>query len=306
MAILLIPGKFHAQAWIEAIKGIDPNIEIQVWPEITDPAAIEFAVVWSYPHGSLCEFPNLKCISSLGAGVDHIVSDQQLPKDVPVTRVVDPWLIRDMTQYIIWAVIQFARKLNRYLDQQHRAQWNVLVAPNQINIGIMGMGKLGQDAAEKLLSLGFNVSGWTRTAKTISGVTMFAGQQLDEFLGQIDMLVCLLPLTDTTTGILNKKLFSQLKPGAFLINVARGKHLIEQDLIAALDEGIIAGACLDVFITEPLPAQHPFWHHPKIIVTPHVASVSNPASVAKQLVENYYRAQNNQPLLNRVDVTRGY
>jgi glyoxylate/hydroxypyruvate reductase A len=176
-----------------------------------------------------------------------------------------------------------------------------------MRIGIMGLGQLGKDAAKKLSYLGFPVTGWSQTPKDIEGVKCLAGEEvLDDFLSQTRILICMLPLTPKTKGILNQKTFDKLPAGAYVINVARGQHLIEKDLLAALDSEQLAGACLDVFAVEPLPEDHPFWRHPKIIVTPHISSLTNPKAVAPQIIENYQRTKTGRPLLNVVDMQRGY
>lgn len=307
MAILFIPGKFDPTAWQKALLQIDPKLDIRVWPDVGNPADIEFALVWNYPIGELLKYPNLKCISSLGAGVDHIFRDSQRPPHVPIVRVVDPLLIRDMTQYIVWAVLNFTREFPRYQEQQKHKKWQPHAPKNEVNIGILGLGQLGSDAANKLDGLGLRVSTWSRTPKNMTGIkTFFGAEQFNEFLTQTKVLINLLPLTPETENILNRDLFYTLPKGAYIINVARGNHLVEQDLIAALGDDQIAGACLDVFRTEPLPADHPFWRHPKIIISPHNASVTNPRSVAPQILDNYYRALKHEPLLNLVDPKQGY
>ena len=176
-----------------------------------------------------------------------------------------------------------------------------------MGIGIMGLGQLGADAAQKLSALGFKVAGWSRRPKDIAGVNSFNGQaELVEFLSGSQILICLLPLTAETTGILNRRTFEHLPPGAYVINVARGQHLNEKDLMAALDSGQLSGACLDVFEVEPLPPDHPFWRHPQIKVTPHISSLTFSKAVAPQIIENYRRSQTGKPLLNAVDLERGY
>jgi len=307
MTMLRIPGKFDPNYWVSALHRLDPGLKIDVWPDVKDNHAIQFATVWSYPSGELLKYPNLKCISSLGAGVDHIFNDSARPPGVPIVRIVDKNLVRDMSQYIIWAVLNHTRALDEYRRSQARSLWTPRALKSLPQIGIMGLGQLGADAAIKLHNLGFSVSGWSNTPKNIPGITCFAGdKQQNAFLNQTDVLICLLPLTSQTRHILNRKTFSQLKKGAYLINVARGGHLLEEDLLAALDNHTLSGACLDVFNTEPLPSTHPFWQHPAIKITPHISSVTDPTSAVNQIFENYRRALAGEPLLNRVDVERGY
>ncbi len=307
MSMLLISGNFDAKSWVHAIHQVDSSIEVEVWPRIKDPKAIEFVAVWRYPRGELLKFPNLKCISSMGAGVDQILNDTQRPQGIPVVRVVDEMLTRDMTQYLVWAVLDHVRQMDAYREQQARHLWIPHGAPKNYNIGILGLGQLGTDTAIKLRDLGFSVAGWSKTAKQVDGIANFVGnKQLEDFLGRTDILICLLPLTFETKDILNLNLFKKLKRDAYLINVARGDHLVEEDLFIALQEGYLSGACLDVFQVEPLPATHAIWSHPKIKITPHIASVTNAHSAAVQLVANYRRALSDQPLLNQVDLERGY
>lgn len=307
MAILFIPGKFDPQPWVKALLEQDRNLDIRVWPNVGNPKEINFALVWRYPPGELKKYPNLKCISSLGAGVDHIFQDPDRPKNIPVVRVIDKLLVRDMTQYVVLAVLNYTRQFELYQQQQQKSQWASHLPHNEITIGIMGLGQLGTDAAKKLHDLRFSVIGWSRSAKKIKGIKAFRGeQQFNQFLSQANVLVNLLPLTPETQNILNHKTFQQLPKSVYIINAARGGHLVDQDLIAAIESGQISGACLDVFHTEPLPPEHPFWKHPKIRITPHIASVTNPKSVAEQIVENYHRLLAGKSLLHRVDIKKGY
>lgn len=307
MAILFIPGKFESPFWIKELKKIDPGLDIRTLPDVGNPADIDFALVWYYPKGELLKYPNLKCISSMGAGVDNILSDPQLPSGVHIVRVVDPLLVRDMSQYIIWAVLNFTRNIDKYRDQQIKKIWQPHQPNNELSIGIMGLGQLGHDATHKLIQLGFHINGWSRHKKEITGAHCFCGEsEFKQFLEQTHILVNLLPLTPSTRGILNQKTFFMLPKGAYIINVGRGGHLVDDDLISAITQGHIAGACLDVFHQEPLPSDHPFWTQPNIIVTPHVASVTNAKSVAAQVVENYHRLLAGKPLLNEVNLQQGY
>jgi len=206
-------------------------------------------------------------------------------------------------------VMHYFRDFDRYKIQQQKNIWQQLPPKSmaQTTIGIMGLGKLGEYAATKLSAMGFHVVGWSRSKKVINGVTSYAGdEQLGEFLAQASTLVCLLPLTSATRGILNTELFNQLPHGACLVNVARGEHLIEEDLLSSLDSGQLRSACLDVFREEPLPPTHPFWQHPQIQLTPHCSSITDPVSVAPQVLENYQRMKNSLPLINQVDPFRGY
>lgn len=295
--------------WADELARRIPDLEMRLWPELGDRAAIDYALVWMPEKGLLKSLPNLRAVFSLGAGVDHIFRDPDLPRGVPICRVVDPNLTQRMTEYVLLHVLRYHRQQPAYAALQAEGKWEELDQPAAADrrVGIMGLGALGADAARHLVGLGFQVAGWSRTRKEIAGVESFAGTAaLDAFLHDLDILVCLLPLTPATEGILDKDLFARLKPGACLINAARGGHLVEADLIPALDSGRLGAATLDVFREEPLPVGHPFWRHPKITVTPHVASISDPRSVADQVAENVRRAEAGEPLLNVVDPAVGY
>ncbi|MGD9045520.1 MAG: glyoxylate/hydroxypyruvate reductase A [Desulfobacterales bacterium] len=309
MAFLIIPTDIKVSSWVKHFSMLEPGIDIRIWPEVGNAADIEFAFSWSHPQGEFKKYKNLKCIASLGAGVDHILRDPDLPTGVPVTRVVEPSMAQSMSEYAVLSVLNYCRQFDSLRAAQSQKKWQprIPLLAADMRIGIMGLGQLGKDAAKKLSYLGFPVTGWSRTPKEIQGVNCLAGEAaLGDFLSQSRILICMLPLTPKTQGILNHKTFDKLPAGAYVINVARGQHLIEKDLLAALDSGQLAGACLDVFEVEPLPADHPFWSHPKIIVTPHISSLTYPKAVAPQIIENYRRTKAGKPLLNVVDIKRGY
>lgn len=309
MAFLIVMPGHKVSNWVSKLEKEAPGLDIRIWPDVGKAEEIEFALTWHHPPGEFLKFKNLKCIASMGAGVDHIFRDPDLPAGVPITRIIDPSMSQFMSEYVVMMILNYCRHFNRYRLQQTERKWAVKipVLANRIKVGVMGLGQLGKDAAQKLVSLGFKVTGWSRTPKALDNVTAFAGDdQFDKFLSQADILVCLLPLTPLTRNILNRETFGKLPPGAYIINTARGEHLVEQDLIDALDSGQLSGACLDVFRTEPLPGDHPFWHHPQLIVTPHISSLTHPGAVAPQIIENYRRAMSRSPLLHQVDTDRGY
>ncbi len=308
MAFMILLNGVPPHGWVKRLKAIDPQLDLRIFPDVGRPEDIEFALVWSPLPGELKRFANLRCIASMGAGVDHILRDPELP-DLPVTRVVDPSMAQAMSEYIVMAVLNHCRYAATYFRQQREQGWKIHIPrlAGRTKVGIMGLGQLGTHAANRLAALGFKVAGWRRSPGAVEGIETFCGQDgLDPFLGETDVLVCLLPLTTETRDILNARLFGLLRPGAFVINVARGDHLVEADLVAAIDGGHLSGACLDVFRTEPLPAGHPFWDHPAIIVTPHTASITNPSVVAAQIYENYRRVLAGQAPLHRIDRRRGY
>jgi glyoxylate/hydroxypyruvate reductase A len=297
-----------AEAWREALLAALPELDFRIWPDVGDPAEIDLALVWRPPEGELARYPNLRAILSLGAGIDGLLAQPGLP-DVPIARMVDPSLTRTMTEYVLLAVLRHHRQFDHCEREQRATRWSYAFPPQAADrrVGVMGLGVLGATAARSLASHGFPVAGWSRAAKQLPGIESFAGEQgLAAFLARTDILVCLLPLTRDTAGILNARTFASLPRGAFLVNVARGAHLVEADLIAALDSGQLAGATLDVFGEEPLPPGNPLWRHPKVLVTPHVASYSLPATGAEGVVENIRRARAAQALLHQVDRARGY
>ncbi|MGY6521084.1 MAG: 2-hydroxyacid dehydrogenase [Mongoliitalea sp.] len=301
---IISPGK-NVDAWIQNFKRLDPSVQIQVYPEITDYAAVEAVLLWNHPPGLLSEFPNLKLICSMGAGVDHILKDPALPLHVPITRIVDEKLTWSMTNYVIMGVLNHHRQYERYQQQQLQKVWDMSNPELAVKIGILGVGALGHDIADKLQYMGFPVLGFGNSPKTLTYPYYF-GNQLQDFLSEINVLVCMLPLTPQTEGFLNLQLFEKCTPGTFLINVARGKHLIEQDLLVALEKGYLSGALLDVFQEEPLPSIHPFWEDTRIRITPHIASVTNPNAAAPQVMENYQRMKKSQPLINQINRIKGY
>jgi glyoxylate/hydroxypyruvate reductase A len=297
-----------AEAWRAELRARIPELEVRIWPEVDDPAEIEIALVWRPPPGELARYPNLKAILSLAAGVDGLIADPDLP-DVPIARMVDPSLTRTMTEYVLVAVLRHHRELDRFERAQRAGTWAYAFPPQaaERRVGIMGLGELGAAAAGQLVAHGFQVSGWSRIPKSLEGVVSYAGHgELHPFLHRTDILVCLLPLTAETVGILDAATFAELPHGAFVINVARGRHLVEGDLIEALDSGHLAGATLDVFREEPLPSGNPLWGHPKVLVTPHVASYSVPATAADGVAADIRRVLAGVPPLHRVDRRKGY
>lgn len=246
----------------------------------------------------------------MGAGVDAFLADPDFPRHLPLVRLVDETLSRDMTEYAVLQILLQHRQQGFYDAAQRERAWRQSIPARRTEstrIGIMGLGEIGTFMGKRLRDLGFAVLGWSNSRKHIDGIESFAGsQELREFLARSDFLVCVLPLTPDTRGILNRETFSMLPKGAFVINIARGEHLVEADLIAALDSAHLSGAALDVFVTEPLPATSPLWRHPKIVVTPHIAALSDPRAVARNVLDGIARLERGEPLLHIVDTTRGY
>ena len=252
--------------------------------------------------------PNLKLLLSLGVGVDHLLDDPDLP-DVPITRLLDDFANVAMSEYVLLQVLRFHRLDPLYQSQQRAGDWTFHPAKiaADTRVGLMGLGTLGAAAATKLNALGFSVSGWSKHRKQLPSIRSYCGsEELQPFLSSIDILVCLLALTDETRDIVNAETLSMLPKGAYVVNAARGDHLVESDLIAALDNGHIAGAALDCFKTEPLPADNPLWQHPKVFITPHGATGTNAPAAARHVTENMRRFYAGEPLLNELNRETGY
>ena len=295
--------------WRTALLRALPELELRVWPEVGRLEEVDYALVWKPPTGMLASLPRLKAILSLGAGVDHLFLDAQLPAGVPITRMVDAGLAPQMSEYAMYGVLHFHRCMDRYARMQRDALWKQLpaVPPSQRTIGVMGLGVLGGDFACKAQVMGFRVIGWSRRARGLEGVTEYHGiEGLAPFLAATQILVNFLPLTQETRGMLNNALFAQLPRGAYLVNLARGGHLVEGDLISALDSGRLDGAMLDVFVQEPLPPGHAFWQHPKVFVTPHIAGQAIAELMVEQVVDNIRRLERGETPAGLVDRRRGY
>ena len=309
MALLFKSDIDRGDTWQSELRRQDPDIDLREWPDIGDSNDIEYALVWQLPRGELRSYPNLKVIFSIGAGIDHLSSDPELPTGVPVVRMVEPGLTSGMTEFVVMSVIYHHRFMLDYLAQQREHVWREIeqVPPAKRRIGIMGMGVLGTDAAGKLAPFGFDLAGWSRTPKELHGVTSFHGEDgFIPFLNRTDILVCLLPLTNQTAGILDARAFAALPRGAAFISVGRGPHVVEKDLLAALDSGQLGGTTLDVFQDEPLPPDSPFWDHPRVVLTPHVASMTIATGACEMVIDNIRRHKAGKPLLHVVDMARGY
>ena len=309
MAILFRSTPAATARWRPLLAELLPGHEIRYWPEIGDRKAIDYALVWHPEPGLLATLPNLKMIFGLGAGIDHLLRDPDLPRDVPIVRLVDPYMTDAMSEYVALSVLRLHRQDLDYLAQQRAEIWLEREQKNAAErpVGILGFGTLGRDAGRKLRALGFDVAGWSRTEKPLPGFATFAGADgFDRLLARSEIVVCLLPLTAATRGILDARAFALMPPGAAIVNAGRGGHLIEADLLAALDSGRLSGAVLDVFDDEPLPPAHPFWRHPRVIVTPHVAAETHPPTAAPLVRDAIRQCEAGLPIANRVDLARGY
>lgn len=308
MTLLFCSASDSAEDWRREIARHLPGVEMRVWPETGEVADIEVAVVWKPPAGMLATLPNLKLIVSLGAGVEPILQDPTLP-DVPLVRMVADGLTVDMAGYVAFQVLYWHRLMDGYAALQAKARWEQRDhrPASEVTVGFLGLGELGAASARTLRTLDYRLMGWSRSPKSIEGVESFSGPDgLAEMLPKCDFLVCLLPLTDETRGIMDASLFAALPKGAVVINAARGGHLVESDLLDALESGHLHGASLDVFATEPLPADHPLWRHPQVRITPHVAGITHPSRCAVQVADAVKALHDGRPLPNLVDRSRGY
>ncbi|OBP14019.1 glyoxylate/hydroxypyruvate reductase A [Rheinheimera sp. SA_1] len=283
-----------------------PGVAIEIWPDVQEPEAVTMAVLWRQPPGCLSQMSNLKALQSFGAGVDNILIDPTLP-DLPLARIVDPMLTQSMLQYLQGVVQHYQLRLDEFSAQQRKQIWKAR-SPRKLQfICVLGLGELGQAVASHFAGLGFVVSGWSASQKTLAGVQCFAGETaFSDAVGDADLVICLLPLTALTENLLDQQRMALLKPGVILVNVARGAIVDDLALLQNLDSGHIAAACLDVFRTEPLPTEHPFWQHPAILLTPHISAVTNADTAVAQIAENYRRSLAGLPLLNLVCQQRGY
>jgi glyoxylate/hydroxypyruvate reductase A len=307
--LLFVGGRQHTDSWTRAFAEIAPEIDFQPYVSGRDVSSIPYCLVWRAAPGLWPAMKSLKIIFGLGAGVERLLADPSLPQGVPLVRMVEPELTRGMVEYVLWQCLYHHRKVWELEAAQSCSAWrpHAYPAPWDRSIGIMGLGELGKAAAAKLAEFGFQVRGWSRTPKSLSKVESFFGRdQLPAFLAKTEILVCLLPLTPETRGILDASLFGLLPRGASVINAARGGHLVEADLLAAMASGQINAATLDVFETEPLPADHPFWSTARLSITPHNASITDPRSAAWRIARQIEQFEAGEELENVVDRARGY
>lgn len=313
-AFLFVTPTWDGKAWANHMRRAMPERSIRVWPDVGNVEDVHYVAAWLPPANVVKSLPNLKVIFSLGAGVDAILSDPSLPQDKPIVRVNDPDLTMRMSEHVVLQVLLHHRQQRRLDANQEARIWDQFPqhAASALRVGVMGLGVLGADAARKLSVIGFPTAGWSRTRKSVEGVQCFAGAaEMDDFLSRTDVLVCLLPATAETDGMLNRTLIKKLsRSGPFgapvLINAGRGRQQVEDDILAALEAGELHGASLDVFRKEPLPADSRFWHHPKVLLTPHTAADSDPATICKYVAGQIERFEVDGRLYNLVDRERGY
>ncbi|NRF67506.1 glyoxylate/hydroxypyruvate reductase A [Aquincola sp. S2] len=298
----------RGRRWAEVFKRRAPDLDFRIWPDVGDPSEVRFLAAWEPPDQLGMRFPNLQLLFSSGAGVDQFHFDA-LPPALPIVRMVEPGITHGMVEYVTHAVLDLHRDMPAYRRQQQQGQWQPLpVKPaSERRIGVLGLGALGQAVLTTLAGFGFECAGWSRSRHEVDGVRCYAGAaELNEFLARCDILICLLPLTDATRGLLDIDLFNQLPKGAQLVHVGRGAQLVTADLLAALDTGQLAEAVLDVTEPEPLPVAHALWQHPRVRITPHIASMTQPESAAEVVIDNLRRFAAGEPLIGLVDRARGY
>ncbi|WP_375159013.1 2-hydroxyacid dehydrogenase [Bradyrhizobium sp. RDT46] len=308
MTVLYKANMERGAEWARLFAERAPRLPFRLWPDIGDPAAVRYLVAWVPPDDIAATFPNLELVFSVGAGVDQFDATK-IPAHIPLVRMLEPGIAETMVEYVTMAVLALHRDLLHFIGQQKQQVWReIRITPaRRRRVGVMGLGQLGQAVLERLKTFGFPLSGWNRSPREIEGVTCHVGAEaLPEFLAQSDILICLLPLTDETRGILNADLFERLPRGAGLVNVGRGPHLVEADFLAALERGALSAAVLDVTDPEPLPPGHPFWSHPRILLTPHNASMTMPDTAVDFVLDVIARHRRGEELPGLVDRTRGY
>ncbi|KQY81820.1 glyoxylate/hydroxypyruvate reductase A [Pelomonas sp. Root1444] len=298
----------RGRQWAEVFRREAPQIDFRLWPDIGDPARVHYLAAWEPPNDLADRFPQLKLLFSSGAGVDQF-DLFALPRELPVVRMIEPGITRGMVEYVTHAVLDLHRDMPAYRRAQQRGAWSPLPVRTaaERRVGVLGLGSLGQAVLTQLAAFGFDCAGWSRSRRVVDGVRVLAGtDELGEFLARSDILVCLLPLTDETRGFLNAALLQRLPRGAALVHVGRGPQLIAADLLSALDAGQLTEAVLDVTDPEPLPPAHALWSHPHVRITPHIASMTQPVSAARAVIDNLRRFERGEPLVGLVDRQRGY
>jgi glyoxylate/hydroxypyruvate reductase len=290
------------EIWLPLLREALPEDELVAVPD----KSVEIALVATPPAGTFQKLGRPRLVQSLWMGVEKLLSDATYPRGVPLARLIDPGMVAAMSETVLVHVLDWHRHLYRYRNQQRGRKWlrHEQRMAGDRTVGLLGLGELGRDAATKLLALGFNGAGWSRRPKELPGVHCFT--DLQAMLRITDALVCLLPLTRETTGVLNARTFALMRRGGCVINVARGAHLVTRDLVGALDNGWLAHAYLDVFETEPLPARDPLWEHADVTITPHIAALTEPRTAVPKIVENVERVRRGETPVNLVDFQAGY
>jgi glyoxylate/hydroxypyruvate reductase A len=308
MTLLYKADPERGKQWAQHFAHKAPEIEFRLWPDIGDAAAVRYLAAWQPPDDPARTLPNLEVIFSVGAGIDQF-DLSRVPPHIAVVRMIEPGIVEGMVEYVTQAVLTIHRDLFDYARQQQQRVWREMPvrAAASRRVGVLGLGMLGSAVLERLRLFGFACAGWSRSAHQLEGVECFAGvETLDTFLARTDILISLLPLTDATRGLLDKRLFGKLPKGASFINVGRGPQVNQPDLLDALDSGQLQNAILDVTDPEPLPESHPFWTHPRVRITPHIASATRPETAVDVVLDNIRRHRDGLPMLGEIDRTRGY
>jgi glyoxylate/hydroxypyruvate reductase A len=309
MALLISPIGGPSPEWKRLFAAEMPGLEVRMFPEIGDPAEIEAAAIARIPPGTLAAMPKLRLIISLMAGQETLLADRTLPAHVPIVRCGNPDGDRMMSETALLHVLRHHRLLPEYQLAQQRREWKRLpvLRTGERKVGVLGLGQIGLGIAKYLRDHGFATAGWARTKRDVEGIEVFAGRdQLAKFLGRSEIVVNMLPMTRETENILDRAAFAAMPKGAAVVNLARGQHVVDRDLIAALDEGQLAAATLDVFREEPLGKESPLWAHPRITVMPHVSRRHDPIDIVPRIAENLRRLASGEPLLQMVDREAGY
>ncbi|MBK9080597.1 MAG: glyoxylate/hydroxypyruvate reductase A [Rhizobiales bacterium] len=314
MTLLVTITGWEVEPWLDRFRRLLPDKRIVTPDDAFARDDVTYVATWKHPRGALKDLPRLRAVFSLGAGVDHVFADPDLPK-IPIVRVIDPDLTMRMSEWVVLHVLMHHRQQRMYDWQQAEKIWDEdreQPAAKDVRVGMMGLGELGADAARKLAAIGFDVAGWARSRHRLEGIRCFSGiGELDAFLARTDILVCMLPLTDDTRGLLNAALFAKLPKdgrlgGPFLLNAGRGGLQVEADIVASLDSGDLKAATLDVFETEPLPQESPLWSHPRVTVTPHNSAISNPDAIAASIARQVRAFERGEALSNVVNPARQY
>lgn len=308
MSVAIIFNQKPIDDWFDKLAELLPETKVEIYPEIENPNDVEFIVTWKPHVGYVNEFPNLKVVQSVGAGIDHLLHTP-IPSTINITRIVDPALKHDMFEHVLTCVLTSIKNILPYYKAQLDKNWQPTSYKTiaETTVTILGLGEIGNDVATKFVNLGFTVKGWSNSSKNIEGVESFSGlNELENAISQTDFIINILPLTAQTEGILNEQFFEFCSDNTVLINVGRGGHLVENDLLTAIKNNKIKEAYLDVFIEEPLSENHPFWTNSQVYVTPHIASMTNANTALEQVADNYKRMKNEETLLNQVSMERGY
>jgi len=307
MSIALLITDRHLSTLYDGLQQQLPDVDIQCWPNISEPEKVRFVVAWRQPENCWQQFPHLNVVSSLGAGCDGLLNDLCLPKNIIVTRIVDNGLADQMAEYVLGAILLVKRRFDCYLNQQKKQQWRPLTQIAGKKVTVLGIGEIGNKVATTLVACGYQVTGWGRSKKNNPHYPTFSGkEQLPQALIDADFVVSTLPFTNQTKDLLNDDFFKLLANKTWLINVGRGQVLNEQHLLIALANKCLQGAILDVVSTEPLIKSHPFWRHPNIIITPHISAITNQQAIISQISENYLLMEAGKSLKNKVNLSKGY